>query len=392
MRLRLAAAARRVGPASVRDLGVALVGTVLLAAVSSKVGAHGGNRPMDGLGYGVVVIAGMALSVLRRFPRSVFSVVAVAIGVYIAHNLQPGPILLTPLIALLGVSLYSDRRSSAVAAGAVCAILAVAGLIAGSGALLAVLFVTWCGVPVLIGDVVRRRNEQIAGLRERTRVLERTHEEELRRRIAEDRLSIARDLHDSVTHAMTVINVQAGAAAHVVEQRPEAAKDALVSIRRASRDVLEELSAMLSVLRAPTAPAARAPAPGLAQIGGLTTEMHDDGLIVSMTSHGPLDRVPASIGTAAYRIVQESVTNILRHAEAGKAEIRIVAGEGGELSVTVVNDGTSGEAASNGSGAERPGVGLRGMRERAEASGGRLVAGRLAQGGFRVQATWGGER
>jgi len=223
-------------------------------------------------------------------------------------------------------------------------------------------------------------------------VLERTHEEELRRRIAEDRLGIARDLHDSVAHAMTVINVQAGAAAHVADQRPEVAKDALLSIRRTSRDVLAELSAMLLVLREPTAPAARDPVPGLAQVPSLIGEIRDDGLVVSMVCDGPVDRVPASIGTAAYRIVQESITNILRHADASRAEVRIVAGDAGELSVSVVDDGSSDAATSNGSGAERRGVGLRGMRERAEASGGRLVAGRLQQGGFRVQATWGGDR
>src|SRR5215203_520850 len=253
-------------PAGARDVGVASAWTLLLVVVSLKQGAHGDYRSIDGLGYVVVIVAGMSLSLLRRYPRSVFGVVAVAIGVYVAHGLPPGPILLTPLLALLGVSLYSDRRSSAICAGALCASLAVAGLAAGSGLLLAALFVGWCGVPVLIGDVVRRRNEQIAGLRERTRVLERTHEEELRRRIAEDRLSIARDLHDSVAHAMTVINVQAGAATHVVDRRPEAAKDALLSIRRASGDVLDELSTMLSILREPSAPADRAPVPGLAQV------------------------------------------------------------------------------------------------------------------------------
>lgn len=354
--------------------------------VSAEQNAHGDFRSMDALGFVVVAVAGMSLALLRRWPRMVFGVVAVMIGVYVAHRLPPGPILLTPLLALLGVSLYSDRRSSAICAGALCAILAVAGVAAGSGLLLAVLFVGWCGVPVLIGDVVRRRNEQIAGLRERARALERTHEEELRRRIAEDRLSIARDLHDSVAHAMTVINVQAGAAMHVVDRRPEAAKDALASIRRASGDVLDELSAMLSILREPTAPAARAPVPGLAQVGDLIAELQDDRLSVSVASEGPVDCVPASVSTAAYRIVQESVTNIVRHAQASQAEIRIVAGEDGELSVLVVDDGAG---SANGAGA---GVGLRGMRERAEASGGQLVAGRAPDGGFRVHATWGGER
>ena len=357
--------------------------------VSVKQSAHGDYRSMDALGYVVVVVAGMSLALLRRRPRVVFGVVAVAVGVYVAHELPPGPILLTPLLALLGVSLYSDRRSSAICAGALCLILALAGLVAGSGLLLALLFVGWCGVPVLIGDVVRRRNEQIAGLRERARALERSHEEELRRRIAEDRLSIARDLHDSVAHAMTVINVQAGAAMHVVDRRPEAAKDALLSIRRASGDVLDELSVMLSVLREPTVPAARAPVPGLAQVRDLIGELHDDRLTISVASAGPVDRVPASISTAAYRIVQESVTNIVRHAQANRAEIRIVAGEGGALSVLVVDDGA---ATANGSDADRLGVGLHGMRERAEASGGHLVAGRAPDGGFRVHATWGGDR
>jgi signal transduction histidine kinase len=375
-----------------QEVGTALVVTLLLVGVTAQVGPHGGSRGIDGLGYGLVIIAGSALAALRRFPRAVFTVTVAAVGLYVARHMPFGPVLLTPLIALLGVSLCSDRRSSAIAAGVLCAVLAIAGLIAGSGVLLAVFFLGWCGAAVLVGDVVRRRNEQIAGLHERARVLERTREEEMRRRIAEDRLSIARDLHDSVAHAMTVINVQAGAAAHVVERRPEAAKDALLSIRRASRDVLEELSAMLSVLREPTAPAARAPAPGLAQVPGLIKEVHDDGLRVSVESHGPLDRVPPSIGTAAYRIVQESVTNILRHTGAQEAEIHIVAGARGELSVTVVDDGSSPVASANGSDAGRPGVGLHGMRERAEASGGRLIVGRIAQGGFRVQATWGSEQ
>jgi signal transduction histidine kinase len=303
MRSRLVSAARRPPLAASRDVGAALVVALVLVGVSTRIAPHGGGRAIDGLGYGLVVIAGTALAALRRFPRAVFGVTVAAVGLYVARHMPLGPILLTPLIALLGVSLCSDRRSSAIAAGVLCAVLAIAGLVAGSGVLLAVFFLGWCGAAVLIGDVVRRRDEQIAGLHERSRVLERTREEETRRRIAEDRLSIARDLHDSVAHAMTIINVQAGAAAHVVDQRPEAAKDALLSIRRTSRDVLEELSAMLSVLREPTAPAARAPAPGLAQVPGLIREIHEDGLSVSVASHGPLDRVPTSIGKAAYRMV-----------------------------------------------------------------------------------------
>jgi signal transduction histidine kinase len=367
------------------DVAAALALTAVFVGVTAALGAHGGGRAVDALGYASLIVSGVGLAALRRFPRQVFLVVVAAVSAYIARDMSFGPILLTPLIALLGVSLTTDWRTSAAAAALLCASLAAAGLIAGSGLVLPVIFVGWSGAAVLIGDVVRRHNAQIAALRERARVLERTREEELRRRIAEDRLAIARDLHDSVAHAMEVINVQAGGAARVIDEHPEMAKYALSSIRTASRDVLKELSSMLLVLREPTGLPARAPVPGLADVPALIDEMHGNGLKVSVASRGPLDRVPPPIGTAAYRIVQESFTNILRHANARNASIEIVAGEDGGLSVTVVDDGSpeASPAAAAGSGAA-----LQGMRERARASGGRLVAGRAPDGGFRVHAKW----
>lgn len=214
---------------------------------------------------------------------------------------------------------------------------------------------------------------------------------EVRRRIAEDRLSIARDLHDSVAHAIAVINVQAGAAAHVGQERPQAAADALVNIRRASGEALDELTAMLSILRESDAAPVRAPAPGLAQIFELVQDVRHDGLGVSMAAEGPLDRVAPSVGTAAFRIVQESVANILRHAHAASAQISVIAGAGGELSLTVVDDGGGTSPPAGAVAEEVPGrgVGPRGMRERAESSGGRLTAAPMREGGFCVQATWG---
>jgi signal transduction histidine kinase len=361
----------------------ALALTALFVAVTAGLGAHAGGRSPDALAYASVIVSGTALAGVRRFPRGAFLVVVAGVGAYVARDMSPGPILVTPLLALLGVSLCADWRSSAAAAAVLCAALAAAGAIAGSGLELSVILLGWSGVAVLIGDVVRRHNAQVGALRERAEVLERTREEELRRRIAEDRLAIARDLHDSVAHAMEVINVQAAGAARVIDEHPETAKDALASIRSASRDVLEELSSMLLVLREPTSSPARAPLPGLADVPALIADMHGNGLSVSVASRGPLDRVPPSIGTAAYRIVQESFTNILRHANACQASLEIAAGEGGELSVTVVDDGASPTPGAAGSG-----VGLQGMRERARASGGRVVAGRAPEGGFRVHASW----
>jgi signal transduction histidine kinase len=386
MRPRSVSAVGRHRLAARADLAAALALTTVLVGVTAGLGAHGGGRAPDALGYAAVILSGAALAGLRRFPRGVFAVAVAAVSVYIARDMSYGPVLLTPLIALLGVSLCADWRSSAAAAAVLCAALAAAGLIAGRGLVLSVVFVGWSGAAVLIGDVVRRHNAQIAALRERALVLERTREEELRRRIAEDRLAIARDLHDSVAHAMEVINVQAAGAARVIDEQPDRAKDALSSIRTASRDVLEELSSMLTVLREPTGVPARAPIPGLADVPVLIEEMHGNGLDVSVMSRGPLDRVPPSIGTAAYRIVQESLTNILRHASARKASIEIVAAGSGALSLTIVDDGAPAE--SGPSTATGSGVGLQGMRERARASGGQLVAGRTAEGGFRVHADW----
>lgn len=365
----------------------ALAFTAVIVAVTAALGAHAGGRSPDALAYASLLVSGGALAALPRFPRTAFAAVVAAVVVYIARDMPPGPILLAPLIALLGLSLRTDLRRSATAGGALCLALAAAGLIAGTGLVLGLIFVGWSGVAVLIGELVRRHRAQLAALRERAEVLERTRDEELRRRLAEDRLAIARDLHDSVAHAMEVINVQAGGAARVIDERPELAKDALATIRTASRDVLEELSSMLLVLREPAGAPARAPAPGLADVPVLIEDLHGNGLSVSVASRGPLDRVPPPIGTAAYRIVQESVTNILRHADARKASIEIVAGDGGALSVTVVDDGAPATAATAGSG-----VGLQGMRERARASGGRLVAGRAPDGGFRVHASWEGAR
>src|SRR4051794_40165427 len=389
MRPRSVSAARGHRLVARGDVAAALALTAVLVGVTAALGAHGGGRAPDALAYASVIVSGAALAGLRRFPRGAFLVIVAAVSAYIARDMSFGPILLTPLIALLGVSLCTDWRTSATAAALLCAALATAGLIAGSGVVLPVVFLGWSGAAVLIGDVVRRHNAQIAALRERAQVLERTREEELRRRIAEDRLAIARDLHDSVAHAMEVINLQAGGAARVIDEQPETAKAALSSIRTASRDVLKELESMLLVLREPAGVPARAPVPGLADVSALIEEMHDNGLSVSVASRGPLDRVPPSIGTAAYRIVQESFTNILRHANARNASIEIVAGEHGALSVTVVDDGAP--AASpppSAPGAAGSGVGLQGMRERARASGGRLVAGRAVDGGFRVHASW----
>ena len=191
----------------------------------------------------------------------------------------------------------------------------------GSGEpILSLLFVGWSAAAVFLGDVLRNRRSHLAELEERAHYLELTREEEARRRVAEERLRIARDLHDGVAHAMATINVQAGAAAHVVDRRPAAAKEALEAIQRASVDVLDELAALLDlVARRRTAGGAGADARPVRDRGprGRVDAARRD----RTRRRRPLATVPSPVGTAAYRIVQESLTNVVRHAHAAHARV-----------------------------------------------------------------------
>ena len=363
---------------------VALSVTVVLLVVT--VLALGGE--VGGVGYALIAVVGLSLVAVRRAPRAVLAFATAVGGAYVAYGAAPGPVLAVPLVALVAVSVRGDRRSAAVGAGVLCATLAVAGIVAGSGVALAGWFVSWTVAAALLGEFLGRRRAELEALRVRNEMLERTREEEARRRIAEDRLSIARDLHDSVAHAIAIINVQAAAAGEVLARDADAAGEALLHIRRASRDVLDELTGMLTVLREPQALATLAPAPGLAALEDLIAPIHADRLTVSLHVHGELERVPAPVGTAAYRIVQESLSNVLRHADARRADVRVDAGADGALSLSIIDDGR-GVADGDGAGAPRSlGAGLRGMRERAEASGGRLTAGPRPQGGFAVRGSW----
>jgi signal transduction histidine kinase len=370
------------------DVAAALSVTVVLLG-ATRLAVHG---EVGGVGYALIAVAGLCLAAVRRAPRAVLAFATAVGGAYVAYGAAPGPVLAVPLVALVAVSVRGDRRSAAVGAVVLCAVLAVAGMVAGLGVALAGWFVSWCAAAVLLGEFVGRRRAELEALRARNEMLERSREEEARRRIAEDRLSIARDLHDSVAHALAIINVQAAAAGEVLARDADAAGDALGHIRRASRDALEELTGLLTVLREPQTPATRAPAPGLAALEDLIAQSDAERLTVSLCVHGELDLVPAPVGTAAYRIIQESLTNVLRHADARRADVRVDAGARGALSLSIVDDGR-GVADGNGGGAPRSlGAGLRGMRERAEASGGRLTAGPRPQGGFAVRASWSAAR
>lgn len=242
----------------------------------------------------------------------------------------------------------------------------------------------WTGMASAAGDAVRSRRAFVDAIRERAERAERTREEEARRRVAEERLRIARDLHDVVAHHIALVNVQAGVAAHVMDKRPDQAKQALAHVREASRSALNELRATVGLLRQSGDPEAPTePAPGLAVLDALVETVRRAGLPVEVacaTGDGP--PLPAAVDLAAYRVIQEALTNVRKHAGPGaKAEVSVVR-VGATAEVMVLDNGRG----NPDGGGEGGGHGLLGMRERVTALGGTLAAGPRYGGGFRVHA------
>jgi signal transduction histidine kinase len=213
---------------------------------------------------------------------------------------------------------------------------------------------------------------------ERAEEAERTKDEAARREAMEERLRIARELHDSLTHSISVIQVQAGVAVHLARKRGEEVPPALLAIEEAGTDAARELRATLGVLRAQD----DGDGSGLGHLDGLVARARAAGLPVTVTVTGPERRLPADVDQAAYRIVQEALTNVSRHAGQASALVQ-VRYTPDVLTVQVDDDG---EGAGGGSRSAGPGLGLIGMRERVSALGGRLHAGPQARGGFRVRA------
>jgi signal transduction histidine kinase len=224
----------------------------------------------------------------------------------------------------------------------------------------------------------------VAG-RQRRLDAERSRAEEARRRAGEERMRIARELHDVLAHNISLINVQAGVALHLMDEQPGQSRSALQAIKQASNDALGELRSVLDVLRQGDEAPPRAPASGLAQLDGLVAGAGATGLEVRTRVEGTPRPLPAGTDLAAYRIVQESLTNVTRHAGPARATVLVAYGET-DLTVQVDDDGNGLEPPSAAAIPLRPGRGLVGMRERVAALGGELTTGPRPGGGFRVLA------
>ncbi|WP_258038805.1 sensor histidine kinase [Streptomyces sp. SM12] len=246
----------------------------------------------------------------------------------------------------------------------------------------------WFALAAAAGEAVRGRRAMVDAIRERAERAEETREEEARRRVAEERLRIARELHDVVAHHIAMVNVQAGVASHVMHSRPDQAKEALAHVRDAGRQALEELQTTVGLLRQRDDPVAPTePTSGLARLDDLVEGFGRAGMSVTVEAPAAGEPLPAAVDLAAYRVVQEALTNVHKHAgPSPSASVRLVRTGGrtsGALEITVHDDG----AAPSGAAVSGGGHGLTGMRERAEALGGAFAAGPAPDGGFLVRVS-----
>jgi signal transduction histidine kinase len=245
-----------------------------------------------------------------------------------------------------------------------------------------------CALSIALADAVRNRRAYIAAVEERARRAEESREEDARRRVADERLRIARELHDVLAHHIAVINVQAGVAGHLLERQPEQAREALDHVRAAARSVLSEMQAVVTVLREPgESPDPTEPTPSLDRLDELIESYRGAGLTIDTVTRGTPTDLPAAIDLVAYRAVQESLTNVRKHA--GNAAVVVELDYRPEsFGLTVTNTGTGPGSRRAGTDAESTGgFGLMGMRERVGSVGGAVRTGPTPDGGFVVAAT-----
>src|SRR5215510_1605807 len=308
------------------DVALALFVTVMqVQGTLARVAAEGATRPLTdfgNLGFALLVVSGLVVAVRRRWPVAVFVTAALASFVYYGLDFPDGPTWLGLFVALYTLAAYGDGRRSLAIAGVGTAVLAVGWLFAARdieprAAIGWVFFRIGASVmSAALGESVRSRRVIAAEAQERAELAERTREEEARARVDAERLRIAREVHDTVAHAIAIINVQSGVTAHVLDKRPEQAREALLAIEQTSAQALREMRAILGVLRDDSDGRdddGRGPRPGLGQIDDLAAQARDAGLDVTLEATSPAAPLPSAVGSAAYRILQESITNVIRH-------------------------------------------------------------------------------
>jgi signal transduction histidine kinase len=368
-----------------RDVLLAIVIAVVQVAGTHAASLHQPDRrSFDLLAVVLLAIGPLALVARRRRPVAVLGIACVTTFAYQLLDYPGGPIWFALIVAFFTAQTTGHRVIGFLSIGLGYAsiwwqpaVLSRPGPSLGAALALA----AWMSALVAVAEVVRVRRAYVGEVRERAQAAEQAREEEARRRQSEERLRIARDLHDVLAHNISLINVQASTTLHLLEAHPERARPALEAIKQASSEGLGELRSVLDALRQTGEAPARAPAPSLSRLSDLAAQAAAAGLEVETVLDGAPRSLPASVELAAYRICQEAVTNVIRHAGTTTARVRVVYGQH-ELLVEIDDDGR-GAAANGGAGS---GNGLPGMHERTAALGGSLEAGPRAGGGFRVRA------
>jgi signal transduction histidine kinase len=354
-----------------------------IAALVLGVVAVWGGADLDALGWGLAVAESAALCLRSRLPAAVAIVTLVACLVYYPLSAVHGPIWPAFLVALYTVAARGRPLIAAVLVAIALLEFGYAGRGTGTPHLAVAapfLLAGWLVAAVAVGSVVHDRRARVRAAERHAQDVRSRREEELRLRATEERLRIARELHDILGHTISVINIQAGASLHRLPAEPEQAATALATIKASSRDALRELRATLGVLRQVDEGAPTEPAPDLRGLPALVDRTRTADLSVSLEATGRPRLVSPEVGLAGYRIAQEALTNVARHADAGAAVVRVCYEERG-VTVEVEDDGRAALAAST-----APGSGLRGMADRVAALGGEFTAGPLPGRGFRVRA------
>lgn len=343
--------------------------------------------PLDWIAVLLLLAGPLALAARRRWPLAVLAVSLAATNAYLAreYSVGSGTALIAMFVAIYSAATTGSRlRSLLVFLVSSGSFIATLRFFTGQDAPTAyAVFAGMVLAVVAIGEAARAHRELRAEAEERAVEAERTRDAEARRRVDEERLRIARELHDVLSHSISMMNVQAGVAAHLLDEKPEQARTALVAIKGASKDALRELRATLGTLRQVDEVEGgppRTPAPGLALLDELVARTTAAGLAVDVRTDGQPRELPDGVDLAAYRIVQEALTNVTRHAGPATAAVLVRYGEH-DLYVQVDDDGRGDHETVAGHG-----TGIVGMRERAETLGGELQAGPGPDGGFRVRA------
>ncbi|MEU7039204.1 histidine kinase [Streptomyces sp. NPDC046237] len=358
--------------AGVRDwlIAVGVAAALLVTGLSGQHSATGFGL----LGYVLLAVGGLALAAGRRAPVAVLVATGLCAVGYQAAGFDVAAVAF--LFAVYAAMRAGHRIITVAVSVAVLASLPLAALVSGlhdTGEAFAqargALQIAWLIAAGAAGEALRQAEQ-------RAEEAERTREETARRRADEERLHIARELHDSLTHQISVIKVQSEAAVHVARKRGEPVPAALLAIREAGREASRELRATLEVLRDDDT----TPPHGLDHVTELVERAGKSGLKATLTIEGQRHDVPTAVGRTVYRVVQEALTNIARHADAGTASVHIDY-RPDTLAIRIDDDGRASPDS-----APEPGIGLLGMRERVTALGGRLRAEPRSEGGFTVQA------